>query len=374
MVVGETSGDNLGAGLIQALRRRGVEFEVFGICGPAMMQEGARAMYTLDRINAIGLEGLASRVVKILRCRSDLIKEMLRVRPDVFVGIDAPDFNLEVESRLTRAGIPAIQYVCPTIWAWRAYRARKIKRAAAKVLTIYPFEGDLLDKHQIPHSYVGHPLADSVVATGDGGCRDKFGFAAEDTVVAMLPGSRMVEVERLSGIFIEVAKRLASRREGMRIIVPAATSQIRTFLERLVAKDGSAPPMRLVEGQSLDAMACSDVVLLASGTAALEAALMEKPLVVAYKVSMKTYLLVKALGTVKHYSILNHLADGPVVPEYMQGDATAENLSRELERLLDDAPYRESMIASFAEIRARLKRSASDGAASEIEKVLRGAA
>ena len=371
IVVGETSGDNLAAGLMDALARRGVECEVFGICGPAMIRRKAKAIHTLDSINSIGVEGLFGKVAKILRIRRSLVRELLQTRPDAYIGVDAPDFNLGVEVKLRRAGIPTIQYVSPAVWAWRSYRIRKIKRAATRVLTIYPFESELFNKHRISHAYVGHPLADSLQPGGRAEARERLGLESEDTVVALLPGSRLVEVKHLGPLFAEVAELIASRRANIKFIMPAVSDEIRKVFDSQIRERLNPPEIKIVDGQSLDVMRAADAIVLASGTAALEAALLGRPMVVAYKMSRLSYILVKLLSSVRHYCVLNHLTQMPVIPEFMQADATAQNIVSEFERLLDNAEYRERMIGMFGEISAGLKRDANNQAAFEVAKVLR---
>ncbi len=370
MVIGEASGDNLASGLIDALTRRGMDFEIVGICGPLMMQRSARALHSLDSISAIGVEGLFWKIAKILKVRRSLIRELLQYRPDVYIGVDAPDFNLGIELRLRRAGIPTVQYVSPTVWAWRGYRIRKIKRAAMRVLTIYPFESELFERHRVPYCYVGHPLADALRPGGQEAARRKFGYDAQDTVVAILPGSRMVEVKHLGPLFAQVAALAAWRDSNLKFISPAATAEIRAEFESAIGGQPDCPSVRIVDGDSIDVMKAADAVVLASGTAALEAALLGKPLVVAYKVSRLSYLLVKLLGTTKHYCVLNHLLRQPQVPEFMQADATADNIASELGRLLEDAEYRTRQVNAFAEISAGLECGANDLAAREIAQVL----
>ncbi len=371
MVVGEASGDNLAAGLMDALTRRGIDFEVVGICGPAMIERHAKAIHTLESISAIGFEGVFARFAKILSVRAHLIRELLRERPDIYVGVDAPDFNLGVELKLRRAGIPTVQYVSPAVWAWRGYRIRKIRRAAQKVLSIFPFESGLFKRYRVAHAYVGHPLADKLGPVGEDDVRKKLGFASHDIVIALLPGSRTVEVKRLGLLFVEAAALLARQRPQLKFIMPAATDEIKQMFEAELASSKEAPPIQIVGDQSIEVMKSANVVLLASGTAALEAALLAKPLVVAYKVSRLTYILVKLLANTNHFCVLNHLVREPFVPEFIQADATAHNVVAELNRLLDDNEYRTRQIDLFTGIAEKLRCGASDRAAGEIESILR---
>ena len=370
MVAGEASGDYLGAKLIRALKERKLEFEVSGICGPAMIKEGATALHTIDSLNSIGFDGLFGRIRKILQIRKQLIRDLLQQKPDIYIGIDAPDFNIEVEKRLRRAGIPTVQYVAPSIWAWRAYRIHKIKRAVSRILTIYPFESQLYEKARVPYTYIGHPLADEICQSNSADIRKKFGYSETDRVVAILPGSRVAEVNQLASAFVQTASNLAQTDRGLKFITPIANDKIRTIFENIVKEITPAISIQLVDGDSLSVMASADVVLLASGTAALEAALSGKPVVVAYRVSIPTLLMLKLFQKVKHYSVLNHLGDAPVIPEFMQSNCTVENLVGEVSRLLNDAKYRNQIVSKFDEFRLQLRRGANGKAADEIMRIL----
>ena len=370
MVAGEASGDYLGANLIRALKERKLEFEVSGICGPAMIKEGATALHTIDSLNSIGFDGLFGRIKNILQIRKQLIRELLQQKPDIYIGIDAPDFNIEVEKRLRRAGIPTVQYVAPTIWAWRAYRIHKIKRAVSRILTIYPFESQLYEKARVPYTYIGHPLADEIRQSNSADIRKKFGYSESDRVVAILPGSRVTEVNQLASVFIQTALNLAQTDRELKFITPIANDKIRAIFENIVEQIAPEISIQLVDGDSLDVMASADVVLLASGTAALEAALSGKPVVVAYRVSIPTLLMLKLFQKVKHYSVLNHLGDAPVIPEFMQSNCTVENLVREVSRLLNDAIYRDQIVSKFNEFSLKLRRGANGKAADEIMRIL----
>ena len=370
MVAGEASGDNLAASLIRAMRQQNLRFEVSGICGPAMIAEGATALYTIDTINSIGIDGLFSRIRKILSIRKSLVENLIESKPDIYIGIDAPDFNLGVEKKLRRAGIPTVQYVAPSIWAWRGYRIRKIKQAVSKILTIYPFESKLYERAQVPFTYVGHPLADEIVSISPNQARSKYNYSEDDTVIAVLPGSRMSEVKRLSAIFVETALKLHEANQHIKFITPVASDEIRDVIHQTIQSIAPSLPIQIIDRNSIDVIAASDIVLLASGTAALEAALCQKPVVVAYRISLISLIMLKLLGHVKHYSILNHLGASPVIPEFMQGDCTVENLVGEINRYLEDRTYKEQVLSKFEEFQTLLKRDASARAAEEIVRIL----
>ena len=370
MVAGEASGDNLAAGLIRAMKQQDLEFEVSGICGPAMIAEGATALYTIDAINNIGIDGLLSRIRSILVIRKNLVERLLENKPDIYIGIDAPDFNLGVEKQLRKAGVPTVQYVGPSIWAWRGYRIRKIKQAVSKILTIYPFEEKIYERAQVPFTYVGHPLADEITVGSLDQVRSKFHFDDCDTVIAVLPGSRMSEVKRLADIFIETALKLQQTHKNIKFITPVASREIRYVFSQKVKAIAPSLPIQIVDRNSIEVIAVADVVLLASGTAALEAALCRKPVVVAYRISLVSLIVLKLLGHVKHYSILNHLGSAPVIPEFMQGKCTVDNLLGEINKYLEESAYREHVLSKFEEFRISLECNASAKAAEEIVRIL----
>ena len=370
MVAGEASGDNLAAGLIRAMKQQDLEFEVSGICGPAMIAEGATALYTIDAINNIGIDGLLSRIRSILVIRKNLVERLLENKPDIYIGIDAPDFNLAVEKQLRKAGVPTVQYVGPSIWAWRGYRIRKIKQAVSKILTIYPFEEKIYERAQVPFTYVGHPLADEITVGSLDQVRSKFHFDDCDTVIAVLPGSRMSEVKRLADIFIKTALKLQQTHKNIKFITPVASREIRYVFSQKVKAIAPSLPIQIVDRNSIEVIAAADVVLLASGTAALEAALCRKPVVVAYRISLVSLIVLKLLGHVKHYSILNHLGSAPVIPEFMQGKCTVDNLLGEINKYLEESAYREHVLNKFEEFRISLECNASAKAAEEIVRIL----
>lgn len=370
MITGESSGDHLGAGLIGALQSRNLDFQVVGICGPAMTALGAQSLFPMDSLNIVGVEGLAREFRRIVRLRKEIVNEFLQSNVDIFVGIDAPDFNLSVERRLKEKGIPALHYVSPTIWAWRGYRIRKIKKSVTKMLTIYPFESQYYQQHNIPFKYVGHPLADALSEVDFSGCRKQLGFQEGDIVVAILPGSRINEVRRLSDVFVAAAELMQRQIPELKFIAPLASVETQEEFKNALAQRNSNIDIQLVEKKSHEVMAASDVVLLASGTAALEAALIGKPVVVAYRVSNLTYFLVKLLGNTENYSILNHLGETAVIPEFIQRDATAENLASAVLRYLDDEEYRESIVRKFQEFHKVLRCNANQKAADEVIRTL----
>ncbi len=355
MVVAEASGDNLGANLMRAMKDQNIDIQVSGICGPAMIHEGAKAHYHIEDISSLGIEGLVQRLRKILAIRKKFTALLLQEPPDVFIGIDAPDFNLSIEARLRNVGIPTIQFVAPTVWAWRGYRIHKLKRAVVHLLTIYPFESRLFKQAEIPFTYVGHPLAEAIAKRDTPPGRAAYGLSDAAKIVALLPGSRINEVKRLAAIFVETAVKLIEAEPGIQFIAPFTNSQTRELFEQALAKINPKIPVRIVMHDSLGVIHASDLVIAASGTAALEAALSGRPVVVSYRVSQLTYLMVRVLSKTKYYSMLNHFSGGPVIPEFMQTQCTVQNITQEALKFLRDTDYRNHVLERFESIAEQLR-------------------
>ena len=368
MVVAEPSGDNIAASLIRAMKAQQLDVQVSGICGPAMLQEGAIAHYSIDDISSLGIEGLLQRLRKIIKIRRNYTAALLQDPPDVFVGIDAPDFNLSIQAQLRKSGIPTVQYVAPTVWAWRGYRIRKLKKAVEHLLTIYPFESPLFKQAGIPFTYVGHPIANQIASNKPPG-RPAYGLTAQDKVIALLPGSRVNEVKRLTDCFLQTATRLAQLEPGLKFIAPFANTDTRELFEQILRSKYANLDIQLVMHDSLGVIDAADLVIAAAGTAALEVALSGRPVVLSYQVSELTYWIVKMLSKTKNYSMLNHFPGGPVVPEFLQSQCSAENLTREALKLLRDADYRNEMLGQFAKIAKQLKCDTNRLAIQEIVKV-----
>jgi len=367
MVAGEASGDYLAAGLIRALREQQPDVQVEGIGGPLMAGEGARLRYPMDTISIMGVDGLARSLLKILRIRRALRDHFVSNPPDVFVGVDVPDFNLSLERRLRRAGIPTVHYVSPTVWAWREYRVARIRRSVDLMLTLFPFEADYFRQRAVPVSFVGHPLADEIPETIDRqAARAELGVDA-GTIIALLPGSRVSELERLGRLFVDVAASLtASGRRDLCFLAPFISSATREYFQNLVDRHAPDLPIHLLESRSRQVLAASDLALLASGTAALEAALHKVPMVVTYKVSWFTSLMVRMFARVRHFSMPNHLLEQPIVPELMQSEATVEAIRAQMERYLDDEALRRETERTLSRIPAMLRCGANRNAAREV--------
>jgi len=367
VVAGEASGDLLGAGLIGALRARHPEAQIQGICGPRMLDAGCLSHYPMERLSVMGLFEVVGRLPELVRQRRALARTLRAWRPHVFVGVDSPDYNLGLEGRLKAAGIPTVHYVSPSVWAWRQYRLGKIAAVTDLVLALFPFEADFYRRHRIPVEFVGHPLADAVTLETDrGAARMGLGIAAEGEVVALLPGSRGSEVGRLAEPMLGAAQWLLQRRPGLRFVVPLVSTATRRLFRDALGRVGGSLPLTEVEGRSREAMAASDVVLLASGTATLEAMLIRRPMVVTYRVTPMTAWVARRLVTVQHYAIPNLLAGRNLVPELIQEQAVPEHLGAAVLQYLEEPGGARAVMDEFTRLHRLLRRGASDRAAEAV--------
>jgi lipid-A-disaccharide synthase len=366
LVAGEASGDILGAGLMQALKAKHPEVEFIGVGGPRMEAEGLVSAFPMERLAVMGLVEVLGRLCELLGRRKRLISDLIAAKPDVFIGIDAPDFNLTLELRLRQAGIKTVHYVSPSVWAWRQKRVLKIREACDLMLTLFPFEARFYLEHQVPVRFVGHPLANTIALQADrGGAREALGLTDDETVVALLPGSRGGEVGRLGELFLDAAERLRALRPGTRFVLPCANAERRAQLEAMLA--GRNLPLLLLDGRSHEALAACDAVLIASGTATLEALLHKRPMVVAYKVAPLTYRILKRLVKSPYISLPNLLAERMLVPELIQDAATPDALAQALAPLLDDGAVQTE---GFDVIHRALRQDASQQAADAVLKLV----
>lgn len=374
LVAGEASGDLLGAGLVTELRHRYPDAELAGIGGPAMRAGGFEAWHDCSELAVMGLAEVLRHLPRLLRLRGGLFARLRDWRPDVFIGIDAPDFNLGLERRLKQAGIRTVHYVSPSVWAWREGRAAKIGRSADLVLCLFPMEPPIYARHGIDARFVGHPLADALSLDPDrGAARDALGLASEAPVLALLPGSRLGEIARLGPIFAEAAARVASRIPALQVMIPAANPACRAAIEALLARRPEPlPRVRLVDGRAHEAMIASDVVLLASGTAALEAMLAKRAMVVGYRISALTAAIVRGFGLMRtdRFSLPNALAGEMIVPELMQADCTPERLATAVLDWFDDPQRLAALEPRFRALHEQLRRGASASAATAIAELL----
>jgi len=367
IVAGEASGDLLAGGLIKAILERHPDAVIEGIAGPCMQQQGARSLYPLERLSVMGLFEVLGRYRELSRMRRDLIRYFIDNPPDVFIGVDAPDFNHVIEARLKARGIKTVHYVSPSVWAWRQYRLRKIKQAVDLMLTLFPFEAKFYQQQDIPVRFVGHPLADMIpLQTDQQQARQALALEQADEVLAILPGSRVSEVSRLADCFVQTAVSCVAQRPGLKLLVPLVNEPTRKLFEQAVKRHAPALPVTLVTGRSREVMAAADVVLLASGTAALEAMLLKKPMVVAYRLSALSYPLARLLVKVDSVSLPNLLAGEQLVPELIQGQANPEQLSRAVLTYFEQPQLAAELRQRFKAIHKTLQLDASQCAAESI--------
>jgi lipid-A-disaccharide synthase len=384
ILAGEDSGDQLGADLIVALRERYPQARFVGIGGARMQAQGFESWYDIHELSLFGFSEVIRHLPRLLKLRKALVARLLKAHPAVVVGIDAPDFNLGVEQRLKQAGLLTVHYVSPSVWAWREKRAEKIGRSARRVLCLFPMEPPIYAKHGIDARFVGHPLADRFALVSDRvGARDFLQLPQQAPILAVLPGSRLSELARMGETFIAAATRVAAALPGLRIVIPAANPQVYAKLKTILAKgprDEAAP--LLLDGNAHEAMLAADVVLLASGTATLEAMLAKRPMVVGYRVAPLSYRIARAMKMLKTdvYALPNILArasglgDELLVPELMQDDCTAEKLAAATLALFRDSERRGRIVAAFEQLhhalRGGLQGHAGDRAAEAIAELM----
>lgn len=372
IVAGEASGDGLGAQLMAALRDRFPRARFVGIGGPRMQTEGMDLLYPAEKLSVRGyIEALGS-LREILAIRRDVISRMLELRPSLFIGVDAPDFNIGVEERLKGAGIPTVQYVSPSIWAWRPERIHRIARAVSHVLALFPFEPAIYEKAGIPVTYVGHPYADTAPDVPDReSAREQLRLPASAPVFALLPGSRTGELKQHADLFVATARRIAERVSGARFLVPLVSRETRDLFEAaLYRAEASGLEATLLFGHSRDALIACDVALVASGTATLEAALLKVPMVITYRVPWLTYHIMRRKARIPYLGLPNILSGRFVVPEFVQHDATAENLAQALINLHADSDVRRRLQAHFSALHAILRRGGAQRAADVVARML----
>ncbi|TDQ39565.1 lipid-A-disaccharide synthase [Thiopseudomonas denitrificans] len=367
LVAGEASGDILGAGLMQALREQHPDIEFIGVGGPLMQAQGLQSFFPMERLAVMGLVEVLGRLRELLRRRRELTTYLLQQQPDVFIGIDAPDFNLDLELKLREQGIKTVHYVSPSVWAWRQKRVFKIRQACDLMLCLLPFEAQFYQEHQVPVHFVGHPLADSIALEHDReAARQQLQLSGAGPVVALLPGSRGGEVARLGELFLATARLLHQRDPSLHFVLPAANAMRRAQLETLL-ENFTDVPVTLLDGQSRLALQACDAVLIASGTATLEAMLFKRPMVVAYRLAWLTYRILKLMVKSRYFALPNLLADEALVPEFIQHAATAENLAGAIEQQLADGSRQ---TARFLELHQLMRRDASRQAARAVLELL----
>ncbi|MCG6116630.1 MAG: lipid-A-disaccharide synthase [Aquimonas sp.] len=373
LVAGEASGDILGAGLIRALRERYPSARFVGVGGPLMRLEGMQIWWDASELAVMGLTEVIRHLPRLLRLRRQLRQRLLALRPDLFVGIDAPDFNLGLERSLKSARVPTAHYVSPSIWAWRRGRAKRMGESADRVLCLFPMEPPVYAEYGVDARFIGHPLADHFpLEPQRESSRRQLGLPADARILALLPGSRLGEIQRIGADFIATAGRLQHEDERLQVLAPMATPACRAAFEALLAASPGPPRIQLLDQQSQLALQAADAVLLASGTAALEALLARTPMVVAYRISALTYWIVRSFRMLKvdRFSLPNALADEPIVPECMQADCNPTRLHAELYPLLHVDSAADAQTRRFGEIHRRLRLDASRSAAAVLSELI----
>lgn len=369
MVAGEASGDLLAGLLMGGLLERWPQMQSCGIGGPRMREHGFEAWWPHDKLAVRGYVEVLRHYREIRGIREALARRLLAERPDAFVGIDAPDFNLGLEERLRRAGIRTIHFVCPSIWAWRGGRVRRIAQAADHVLCLFPFEPQLLSAHGIAASYVGHPLADAIpLQPPRAVARQALGVAGDETLIALLPGSRRSEIDAIAPVLLRAGTELRRRRPGLRFVLPVAPG-LRPAVEAALGA-APLPGLQLLEGRSHEALAACDLTLIASGTATLEAALFKRPMVIAYRMHPLSWALMKRMAYQPWVGLPNILCRDFVVPELIQERCTPHALADAALDLLDDAPRRARLEGRFGDLHQELRRDTARCATQAIARTL----
>jgi len=376
MVAGEISGDILGAGLIKELKQRYPNAQFEGIGGPLMINEGFKSHVPMERLSVMGLVEVLGRLFELIGIRRRIKQHFLDNPPDVFIGIDAPDFTLGLEESLRKSGIKTAHYVSPSVWAWRQKRVFKIARAVDLMLTLFPFEARFYKEHNVPVAFVGHPLADMIpLEPSQGKARERLGLmltplGTSQNIVALLPGSRSGEIHYLGEIFIEAAKLVLAQNADAKFLLPYVNDDRKQQIEEIIQRLGPNLPITLIKGQSRDVMAASNVILLASGTATLEAMLLKRPMVVAYRMSAITFFIMKRLMKAPYISLPNLLANKALVPELIQAQASPQNLAKSLLQRLKQDENSEELNAQYIKIHESLKQDASDKAATAVARLI----
>lgn len=374
MIAGEVSGDILGVGLMQAIRRICPDAQFEGIGGPRMLAEGFHSFFPMERLSVMGFIEPLGRLPELLRIKKTLETHFIAAPPDVFVGIDSPGFNLRIEKVLHDHGIKTVHYVSPSVWAWGQKRIHKIAQAVDLVLALFPFETTIYEQHNVPAKFIGHPLADIIDISADDlehqvRARSLLSLSVDGQIVALMPGSRRDEITRLGPIFIATAKRCLETTPQLQFVIPCANLERKNQVEHLLAEQGAGGQFHVLDGQSHQAMLAADLVLLASGTATLEAMLLKRPMVVCYRLSPLTFALASRMLKVPYVSLPNLLANERLVPEFLQNEVTVENLSAELSALIGDDTRRALLAQRFTRIHHEIRRDASRQAAMAVLQV-----
>jgi lipid-A-disaccharide synthase len=362
IVAGESSGDLLGSHLIKALRLNRTDLKFIGVAGPKMMKEGAASYFPMEELSVRGYFEALRKLFHLIKLRKNLLKKILDAKPDLFIGIDAPDFNFWIERQLKKKGIPVIHYVSPSIWAWRRSRLKKIKKSIDHMLTIFPFEKNIYSKANIQATFVGHPLAEMIpLHPNKKKAQDKLKIIKASKVIALLPGSRQGEVKWHAQLLIDSAIEISKRIRDVKFLVPLPTRETYEIFSKTLFKNTQAElDIQLLIGHASIAINAADAVIVASGTATLETALYKKPMIVIYKMSTISWQILKRMRYLPYVSIPNILLNKFLVPELLQNDATPENITAKTIEILKDSSYRKHLLVQFTKIHFQLKQNTSD--------------
>ena len=362
IVAGESSGDLLGSHLIKALRLNRTDLKFIGVAGPKMMKEGAASYFPMEELSVRGYFEALRKLFHLIKLRKNLLKKILDAKPDLFIGIDAPDFNFWIERQLKKKGIPVIHYVSPSIWAWRGSRLKKIKKSIDHMLTIFPFEKNIYSKANIQATFVGHPLAEMIpLHPNKKKAQDKLKIIKASRVIALLPGSRQGEVKWHAQLLIDSAIEISKRIRDVKFLVPLPTRETYEIFSKTLFKNTQAElDIQLLIGHASIAINAADAVIVASGTATLETALYKKPMIVIYKMSTISWQILKRMRYLPYVSIPNILLNKFLVPELLQNDATPENITAKTIEILKDSSYRKHLLVQFTKIHFQLKQNTSD--------------
>lgn len=371
IIAGEVSGDILAAGLMQQLRTLYPDCQFVGIAGPCMQHIGIESLFDMDELAVMGLVEVLSRLPRLLKVRKQIIRYFLDNPPDIFIGVDAPDFNITVELKLKQAGIKTVHYVSPSVWAWREKRIYKMKAAADLTLAFLPFEKAFYDQHQVPCAFVGHTMADAIPLENDPvPARLALGLDVDKPVLAVLPGSRHAEISMLAPVFLQTCRQLIAQFPTLQFVVPCVNARRRAEFETILAADGAGLPVSVIDGQARLAMTAADVILLSSGTATLEAMLVNRPMVVAYKVKPLTFWIGKKLVKIRMFSLPNLLAGKMIVPEFIQENCTPALLSQSVSHYLqsDNSELSQTFLHLHQKIRCNADVQAARAVAELIQR------
>jgi len=371
IVAGETSGDIIAADFIKAVKGISPDVQFEGVAGPLMREAGCKALFTTEQMSVMGFVEVLKRLPELLKLRKQLAQHFIQNPPDVFVGVDAPDFNLALERKLKQHNIPTVHYVSPSAWAWRTYRVKKIARSFDLMLSLLPFEADFYNKHGVDARFVGHPMADHIpFENSQSDALQKLGLSDQKRTVALLPGSRGSEVNHILPLLLASANHAEQTQNDLHFVIPAATVKLKQSIEAMVQELAKDLSVTVLDGKAREAMLASELVLLCSGTATLEAMLLKRPMIITFRTSRISYWIFKALTVVKHIGLPNFFDDSHPVPEFIQDEATAENVGEAMLEYLNNEEKRSDMIRNFQTYHESLKKNASQQAAQTVLQLI----